>query len=431
MGFIKKMDRKSILLSIAGLLLVSFLTCAWVFRSIPSKEIVEIKVVKPVKSIVIKKYKAIGKRSFPALIKVAKEADLAFRVGGPIKEFNGLVGQKFKKGEIIARIDPRDFEVRILRLNAALEGAKASISAMIKGARQEDVEALFAKLESSKARLHTSKKQLQRSKKLLSQSFTTQAAHDQVVEHYKLARYAYNASTQNLKKAKSGARVEDVQVAVAKIKQLNADIEAAKNALEDTKLKAPFDGILNKKYMESFETISPGRPIVSLLDFSTVEINTSIPEEMMLKRRSFSNIYAIIDAYPHIKIDSKVSEIGMKTTGNNQSFPLTAVLNVHEGLDIKPGMTATLFVEYGLGDKIKKGYRIPVSALFADIDGNSCAWKVNSNMKVTSVKLTTGPIRGGNIAILDGLSADDRIVTAGARFLMEGQSVRLMEETAK
>lgn len=431
MGLLRKMDRKSILWSMALLLLISFLTCAWMFKGTSSKEVVAIKAVRPVKSIVVAKSKAVGKRSFPALIKVAKEVDLAFRVGGPIKEFNGVTGQKFSKGEVIARIDPRDFEVRILRLNAALEGARASIAAMKKGARQEDVAALTANLEASRARLYTSRKQLQRSKKLLTQSFTTQAAHDQVVEHYKLARSAYNASLQNLKKAKKGARLEDIQVAEAKIKQLDADIRAAKNALEDTKLRAPFDGILNKKYMESYETISPGRPIVSLLDFSKVEINTSIPEEMMLKRGSFSKVYAVIDAYPHIKIDSKVKEIGLKTAGNNQSFPLTAVLNVPKVLDIKPGMTATLFIEYGLDNKIQKGVLLPVSALFSDIDGNSCAWKVSSNMKVSMVKLKTGPIRGGNITIIDGLSKGDRIVTAGARFLMDGQIVRLMEGSSK
>ncbi len=425
------MDKKRLLIVITGLIITAILTSSTMINKKSSHGKEAIKPVKPVKSIVVEKNETMGKRSFPALIKVAKEADLAFRVGGPIKEFNAVVGQKFSKGEIIAKIDERDFKIQILRLNAALEGASASLKAMKKGAREEDIASLTADLEASIARLEKSKKALVRSKKLIEQSFTTQSAHDQVIEHYKLANSAFEASTQNLKKAKKGARKEDIEVVEAQIKQLNADLSAARNALDDTKLKAPFDGVINKKYMESYENISPGKPIVSLLDFSTVEINTSIPEEIMLKRSFFTKMYAVIDAYPKKKIDSKLSEIGLKTTNNNQSFPLTAVLNVPQSLDIQPGMTATLYIEYSLNEKETKGYALPVAALFSDLDGNSCAWKVNPDMTISRLKLTTGPIRDKKIIVHSGLLNGDRIVTAGARFLMDGQVVRLMEAVGK
>jgi len=248
---------------------------------------------------------------------------------------------------------------------------------------------------------------------------------------YKLANSAFEASTQNLKKAKKGARIEDIEVAEARIKQLNADLSAARNALEDTMLKAPFDGVINKKYMESYENISPGKPIVSLLDFSTVEIITSVPEDIMLKRSFFKKMVAVIDAYPQQKIDSKLTEIGLKTANNNQSFPLTAVLNIPQGLDIKPGMSATLYIEYTLDKKEAKGFALPVTALFSDLDGNSNVWKVNSDMTVSRMRLHTGPIRNEKIIVHSGLSIGDRIITAGARFLVDGQIIRLMEVEGK
>lgn len=428
---LKMLKKKRLLIVIAGLIITAFLTLATMSnkKTFQGKE--DIKPVRPVKSMIIQSNETIGKRSFPALIKVAKEVDLAFRVGGPIKEFNAVTGQKFRKGEIIARIDSRDFKIQILRLNAALDGARASLKAMKKGARQEDIASLTADLQAAAARLEKSKKELARSKKLIAQSFTTQSSHDMVVEQYKLANSAFKASTQNLKKAKKGARTEDIEVAKAEIKQLNADLSAARNALEDTMLKAPFDGVINKKYMESYENISPGEPIVSLLDFSTVEINTSIPEEIMLKRSFFKKMYAVIDAYPQKKISSELTEIGLKTAKSNQSFPLTAVLNIPQGLDIKPGMTATLYIEYGLDKDEAEGYALPVAALFSDLDGNSSAWKVNDDMTISPLKLTTGQIRDEKIIVHSGLSIGDRIVTAGTRFLMDGQIVRLMEAAGK
>ncbi|MCP3926699.1 MAG: efflux RND transporter periplasmic adaptor subunit [Desulfobacterales bacterium] len=427
MDLLKKANVK-ITLSVSIILIIIIFSLASVFNGAKADEKKDIKPVRPVKSIVVIKNNGFGARAFPALVKVAKEVDLAFRVGGPIKEFNVTIGQKIKKGETIAKVDSRDFEIQISRLKAAIEGAEASLRAMKKGAREEDIASLMANLEASKARLYRSKKQLKRSNKLIEKSFITQASFDQVIEQYKLAKSAFKASTQNLKKAKKGAREEDIQVAEAKIKELHASLSAAKNAYEDTRLKAPFDGIVNKKYMESYENIAPGKPVVSLLDFSTVEIKTSIPEEIMLKRKSFGKIYSIIDAYPNIKIDSKVTEIGQKTSNNNQSFPLTASLAVPKNMDINPGMTATLYIEYSLSDKLEEGYLLPVTAMFSDLKGNSCAWKVNQDMTISQLTLKTGPIKDNNIIIVAGLSHGDRIVTAGARFLMDGQIVRLMEQ---
>ncbi len=427
----KIMGEKRFLIVTGGLIIFTiFIASAMLNKnSLHSKN--ETGSARPVKSVIVEKNKIIGKRSFPALIEVAREVDLAFRVGGPIKEFNAVVGQKFRKGETIARIDTRNFKIQILRLNAALEGTMASLRAMKKGAREEEIASLTADLDASIARLEKSKKELARSKKLIEQSFTTQSSHDQAVEQYKLARSAFEASVQNLKKAKKGARREDIEVVEAQIKQLNANLSAARNALADTKLKAPFDGVINMKYLELYENIKSGEPIVSLLDFSTVEISTSIPEKIMLKRSFFKKMYAVIDAYPQKTIDAKLTEIGLKTTGNNQSFPLTAVLNIPLGLDIKPGMTATLYIEYSLNKKETKGYALPVTALFSDLEGNSCAWKVNSDMTISQLKLKTGPIRDEKIIVHSGLLSGDRIVTAGARFLMDGQIVRLMEAAGK
>ena len=76
--------------------------------------------VRPVKTIRMSAADIDEIRSFPGLVKPTREIDLAFRVGGPLIEFDVRIGQRIARGEIIARIDPRDFEIDMARISALL-----------------------------------------------------------------------------------------------------------------------------------------------------------------------------------------------------------------------------------------------------------------------------------------------------------------------
>lgn len=96
-------------------------------------------------------------RSFPGLVKAASDTKLAFRVGGPLIQFDVRIGQRVVKGDVIARIDPRDFEINVMRLTATLDEARANLKAMRVGARAEDIALLEADLRAAQARLTEAK----------------------------------------------------------------------------------------------------------------------------------------------------------------------------------------------------------------------------------------------------------------------------------
>lgn len=383
---------------------------------------------RPVKSIVVQDRPGLETRSFPGLVHAAGETNLAFRVGGILEEFNVVTGQKVKKGQVIARMDTRDFHLNILRLEAALEEARVTLEAMEKGARKEDIAALTAQVNARKANFERSRKQLERSDKLFSNQFVTTAQHDQAVADFTTQKSSYEADVQVLEKAKRGARKEDILAMKARIKQLTAGLAAGQNSLEDTQLKAPFDGIVNQRFVEKYETIATGQPIVSLLDFKTVDVKTAIPEEILLKRAVFKGISCSLDAYPGKVFVAVIKELGLKTSTANQSFPLTVSLIIPETLDVQPGMSASLEIQYSpkaLGDP---GFLLPSSAVFSDSDGAASAWKIDPVTRMVSkIQLKTDRVKADQILVLEGLHAGDRIVTAGARFLIQGQPVCLLK----
>jgi multidrug efflux pump subunit AcrA (membrane-fusion protein) len=385
-------------------------------------------IIRPVKVIMVEESATKERRSFPGLVNAARETKLAFRVSGPLVALDVRIGRHVQKGTTIARIDPRDFEINVMRLTAALNEARANLKAMKSGARKEDIARLEAELIAARSRLNDARKDFQRHEDLLAGRAVSQIRYDTAKTALATARANVEVLNQQLKKARTGARIEKIEAAEARIARLATDLKAAQNALDDTLLKAPFDGYVSRRYVENFENVRAGEPIVSFLDVSNVEVDTAVPEDLIIRRSFIHDIHCTLDAYPQQRFTATVKEIGRKTDSANQSYPLTVTLDIPEGLVVEPGMAATLQVSLSSTAKLQNGFLLPAGAVFANPDGRSCVWRLDlAQMKVVKTPVTTGRLNKDTIHILTGLESGDRVVTAGARFLQEGQPVRILQ----
>jgi RND family efflux transporter MFP subunit len=220
-----------------------------------------------------------------------------------------------------------------------------------------------------------------------------------------------------------------VETTRAGIESLKADLAAARNGLADTLLAAPFDGVVNRKYTENHETVSPGMPVVSLLDVSRLEVATAVPENILIRESDFKQIRVTLDAHPGLKMNATLKEVGRQTSNTNQSYPLTVLLQVPDGLSVEAGMAATVHLAIQSEGPGTVALSLPTAAVFADADGRSCVWRLTDDMKTEKVPVETGTLKGDAIVILSGVSPGDQVVSAGARFLVEGQTVRILDSS--
>lgn len=385
--------------------------------------------VRPVKSMLIEATKKHEIRSFPAMIKAAQDSTLAFRVSGPLVELPVDIGQHVKKGEVIARIDDRDFSVNVAKLTASLNEAKAGLKAMKKGARDEDIARLKAELASARSRLADTKRDFERQKNLLAKQATSRSRYEKAETAMDTATGAVKVIEQELKKAERGARKEDIDAAESRIAAINAALRSAQHALNDTVLYAPFDGYIDRKHVENYETIQAGQNIITLLDLSSIEAATSVPEDVLIRQSEIIKTFCCVDAYPDIKIDALIKEVGRKTERSNQSYPLTVTLSPQTNLSIEAGMSATIYILFKPTGE-NSVLELPLTALFADPAGQSCVWKIDTaNMHVIKTPVNVKELSKKTVHIISGVRPGDRIVTAGARFLRENQHIRLMDQS--
>jgi RND family efflux transporter MFP subunit len=338
--------------------------------------------VRPVRAIKVGDAGQLTGRSFPGRARAHNEADLSFRVAGPLIVLpNDIVGRAYQEGEVISRIDPRDYEVKVADIEAQLARAQANA----KRAAAEYQRELNMFKEDPGA--------------------TSQTALDR----------------------KSAQRDQTV----ADVKSLSASLGAAQDQLEYTYLKAPFDGKVVQQYVQNFEDVRAKQPIVRLLDTSRIEMVVNIPENMISLAPYVTNIRVQFDAFKDRPIPAVIKEIGAEASRTTRTYPVTLLMEQPEDIKILPGMAgrATGEPETGRAGEPRR-IVIPISAVFSpETDGNSYVWVFDKQgATVSRREVKTGELTDYGVQIQEGLQPGEWVVTAGVSYLTEGQTVKLLEE---
>ena len=346
------------------------------------QEAEEKEVIRPVRTFEIPSPGQFSQRNFPGRAKATQEIDLAFRVSGPLITFPVDVGDIVNVGDIVARIDPRDFQV--------------------------NVQSAQGKLDNAIAASRRAESEYQRELNILKQDpgATSQTAVDRKREQRDKAK--------------------------ANIKSFAAELESAKDQLEYTYLKAPFDGNVVNTYVENFENVQAKQPILRILDDSLIEMVVNIPESLISLAPHVEDIKVVFDPFPDTEIQAQIKEIGTEASATTRTYPVTLVMQQPEGKKILPGMagkaSGTPPREIA-GDML--GIEIPVTAVFTDeSSGNSFVWVIDeSDLTVAKRQVEVDQMGDRGVRIISGLKEDELIASAGVNYLFEGQKVKLLQAT--
>lgn len=323
-------------------------------------------------------------RAFPGRAKAAQEVNLSFRVSGPLIAFPVDVGDELKAGDVVARIDPQDYETALRSLRG--------------------------QLEQEQARAKRAQQDLTRDESIFKDDpgAISQAAIDR-------SRQAVDSAN-------------------ASVRSLEASVENAEDRLGYTYLKAPFDGVVVETYVENFETVLPRQPILRLLNLSTIEFVINVPENLIGYAPYVEDINVVFDALPDVQVPAKIKEIGKEATQATRTFPVTLVMDQPAGGAILPGMAGQASASAHLPEEaMEAGIEIPATAVFSGEDpANSYVWVVDEASKRLSRRaVDLGQLSRFGVLIKGGLKAGEWIVIKGVHSLDDGEQVRIIDASRK
>lgn len=381
-------------------------------------------VVRPVKTMRLGAPAQNGIRIFPGTVRAAQKAQLSFRVSAPLVRLPVSQGDEVRKGQLLAQVDPRDFRTAVASLEARLADLRAQLKSM-QSARPEDIRSLEANLAASQARLVEAEAALRRYQRLYENDNVAKAEFDQRRAARDVARAEVRRAQENLAVGRSGARPEDIEAMQARIRAMDAEAAQARDRLNDTSLLAPFDGIVADTFVDNFEFVQARQPILSLLDVTTVKIETQIPESIVAQVREdqITSIRARFAGLPGREFEAEPSDYSAEADPATRTFEVTIQTSQPEEAEILAGMTAEVLVE--VGEPVDSTFAVPVSAVFADVSGEHHVWVLDEvSMTARKVAVKIGELSGVNAQVLAGLSMGETIITAGAKSISEGQKLR-------
>ena len=238
-------------------------------------------------------------------------ADIAVitpRIAGEIVEVAVRENQLVKKGEVLVRIDPRDYQARLA--NAQAEAA------LVANSRQQEMQAAMidearASLSAAEADRVRVRKDYERAESLVKDGVATQARLDTASAGYQSAQAAVTRGSAGLKVARTQVGTLEAERA-----RLEAQLQAAKAAeqlaaldLEATVLRAPSDGLVGNLAAKLGERVSPGLRLLSLVAAGPVWVEANFKETQLTHVVVGQPVRVHVDAFPGAEIQGRVESV--------------------------------------------------------------------------------------------------------------------------
>lgn len=346
-------------------LVISFLTAC----SKPEEQTVD--VIRPVKLFKVSDSGRENLREFPATVEATEEAEISFRVPGELSEFPILPSDNVSKGQLLAKLDDRDY-----KNNVAVKQADYDLAA----SNYRRIASLRAKKVVSVADYD------QANAKLKSCKVALRLARDQLQDTTLLAPFAGRIA-QTL--------VENYQSVQAQQPIL---ILQSSNAL-DVSIQVPENIISSIREEDIDHDYTP-----------TVRFSGNPDKDYLLTYK----------------------EQDTKVTPGTQSYTVTFTLPAPQELTMYPGMGGTVTIDLSRVTRQSKAlaeYIVPITAVLkSDSSGQNQAWVYDPDSgMVNPVEVTLGPVTDKGITILTGLEEGDKIVSAGLSHLKPGMEVKPLE----
>lgn len=321
-------------------------------------------VVRPIKTLVVSTEQGLSERVFPGIAQASSAVTLAFEVSGKLNEIPVAVGDIVNKGDVLASLDVEDFKNALQQAEAELKRSRAQYERTERAAKANAV----------------SKQELT----------NAQAAYESAL----------------------------------------AIVETRKKTLNDTKLRAPYHAIVTAKFIDNFGNVTAKSPAIRVIDPERIKMLVDIPEDIIIHAKVGMEVMVSYDSFPDLDITASISEIGSEASQSTRTYPVTLIMDQPKDKKILPGMSGRAWRKSNAvleGAESLAGFDIPVSAIFADAQGDTFVWifdKASSTVSRQAVQ--TGEITQHGV-LVKGLNGGEIIATAGVNVLREGQHVRVTQ----
>lgn len=322
-----------------------------------------------------------------------RKAAVASKATGRLEWLGVREGSVVKAGEIIARLENKD-------VVAAMEQAAANIKVA------------EANLEQGLTELRDAERAFERSRDLLARNFVAQASHDTAVARYE--------------KAKAAISGQKASIAVAQ-----ANYRASRVAVDQTLIRAPFDGVVLTKNANVGDVITPfssalgsQAAVVTMADMSTLEVEADVSESNLSKVKLDQPCEIQLDALPNVRLRGALHRL-VPTVDRSKATVMAKIRFIDQDARVLPEMSAKVaFLTQELQAELRMPRTVVPPAAVAERNGRRVVYVIRED-RVVETPVELGGKIGEMVEIVKGVQPGDKIVAKPSGKLHDGARVSL------
>jgi RND family efflux transporter MFP subunit len=310
------------------------------------------------------------------------------------------LGDAVAHGTVLARIRQRDSEFQVSQVEAQLRQARES---------EQSARAQLAQVEATAAKAAMD---FERARGLLSDRALTKPEYD-------AAKAQYDATRAQVESARA-----QIQGGTAAVLAMQAALGTASLSRQDTALVAPFSGVLVSRSLEVGGLAAPGNAAFVLADVSSVKAAFGVPDRVVVQMKTGAKLTAMTEAIPGRTFTGIVTAIAGVADSSTRLFQVELSIPNPDHV-LRPGMTVSLAMN--LPHMAPPVPVVPIGSIVRPPDDPSgfAVLTLDGNI-ARRRKVTLGATFGDRIAV-GGLKPGERIISAGANFVSDGQTVEVIQ----
>jgi RND family efflux transporter MFP subunit len=334
------------------------------------------------------------------------EATLSVKVPGRVSQITVDLGSVVRRGQVVAQVEQTDYRLRVQTAEAALQQARARLGLAPQGESDRFDPETTGAVRQARALLEEARQNRQRVVQLVESGVVARAEYESADAAFKVAQGRYQDA------------VEEIRNRQALLAQRRTELSLARQALADTVVVAPFDGLVQERVASVGEYLGAAAPVVTVVRVNPLRFRGEVPEREAAAVRAGQNVRVTVEGDNGLYAGRIVR---LSPTINQQNRVLVVEAEIANPGGLRPGGFARAEIVTNSGDM---AVTVPANAVvtFAGIE------KVITveNGKAREKAITTGRRADAWTEILSGVNVGEAVILDPGN-LQSGQPVNVVE----
>ena len=358
-----------------------------------------------------------------AVLYPKNQAAITPKVVAPVKQFFVNRGSKVQAGQLLAMLENRDLAAAETESKGSFHQAEAAYQIETTSALPEEWQKAEYDLKAAKESFDAQQKIYDSRKRLYDEGALPRKDYDQSLVALTQAKSQYEIASMHMTALQAAGKKQQLKSAEGQLASAKGKYEGAAALLAYSEIRSPISGVVTDRPTYPGETPTPGTPLLTVMDLSSVIAKAHIPQDQAVQLKPGNT--ATVKAPGDIEVEGKVTLVSPALDANSTTVEVWVEAPNADGR-LRPGASVALEM---VASAVNDAVVVPATAVLKTPEGANIVMLVQDG-KAVQTEVETGIRDGEMVQIAKGLKGGETIIVKGAYGLPDKTKVKIADEPA-